>query len=72
MIIIYYGDIQVAYIDAPDAATRARALQASIYVYDWINQPNDGPSIDALKKASADPDTMVKRDSCPIQRGFVL
>ena len=55
-----YGDTPVAYIDAPDAATRARALQASIYVYDWINQPNAGPSIDALKKASADPDPMVR------------
>ena len=55
-----YGDTPVAYIDAPDPATRARALQASIYVYDWINQPNDGPSIDALKKASTDPDPMVR------------
>ena len=55
-----YGDTPLAYIDASDAATRARALQASIYVYDWINQPNDGPSIDALKKASTDPDPMVR------------
>lgn len=55
-----YGDTAVAYIDAPDAATRARALQASMYVYDWINQPDDGPSIDALKKALTDPDPMVR------------
>ena len=55
-----YGDTPVAYIDAPDPATRARALQASIFVYDWINQPNDGPAIDALTKASMDPDPMVR------------
>jgi hypothetical protein len=55
-----YGDTPLAYIDAPEAATRARALQASMYVYDWINHPNDGPSIEALKKATADPDAMVR------------
>jgi hypothetical protein len=55
-----YGDTPAAYIDDPDPATRARALQASMYVYDWLNQPNDGPSITALKKATADPDPMVR------------
>ena len=55
-----YGDTPAAYIDDADPATRARALQASMYVYDWINQPKDGPSIDALKKAAADPDPMVR------------
>lgn len=55
-----YGDTAAAYIDDPDPATRARALRASMYVYDWINQPNDGPSIAALKKATNDPDPMVR------------
>lgn len=55
-----YGDTPAAYIDDPDPATRARALQASMDVYDWLNQPNDGPSIDVLKKAAADPDPMVR------------
>ena len=55
-----YGDTPAAYINAPDAATRARALQASMSVYDWINLPNDGPSIVALKKAATDPDPMVR------------
>jgi len=55
-----YRDTPAAYIDDLDPATRARALQASMYVYDWLNQPNDGPSIAALKKASADPDPMVR------------
>ena len=55
-----YGDTPAAYIDAQDAATRARALQASMKVYDWINMPNDGPSIDALKKAATDPEPMVR------------
>ena len=55
-----YGDTPAAYINAPDPATRARALQASMYVYDWVNHPNDGPSIEVLKKAAADPDPLVR------------
>jgi hypothetical protein len=55
-----YGDTAAAYIDDPDPAIRARALQASMYVYDWLNQPNDGPSITALKKATTDSDPMVR------------
>jgi len=55
-----YGDTAAAYIDDADPAIRARALQASMYVYDWLNHPNDGPSIDALKKATSDPDPMVR------------
>ena len=55
-----YGDTPAAYIDDADPATRARALQASMYVYDWLNIPHDGPSIDALKKATEDPDPMVR------------
>jgi hypothetical protein len=56
-----YGDTPAAYIDDSDPAVRARALQASMYVYDWLNNPNDGPSIAALKKASSDPDPMVRQ-----------
>jgi len=55
-----YGDTPAAYIDDPDPATRARALQASMYVYDWINNPQDGPSIEVLKKAAADPDPLIR------------
>jgi hypothetical protein len=55
-----YGATAAAYIDDADPAIRARALQASMYVYDWVNKPNDGPSIAALKKATADPDPMVR------------
>ena len=55
-----YGDTPAAYIDAQDAATRARALRASMKVYDWMNMPNDGPSIDAVNKAATDPDPMVR------------
>ena len=55
-----YGDTPAAYIDDADPATRARALRASMYVYDWINNSNDGPSIAALKKASVDPDPTVR------------
>ncbi len=55
-----YGETPAAYIDDPDPATRARALQASKSVYDWINQPKYGPSIAALEKAAWDPDPMVR------------
>ena len=55
-----YGDTAAAYIDDPNPATRARALQASMYVYDWLNHPNDGPSITALKKATTDSDPTVR------------
>ena len=57
---LLYGDTAAAYIDDADPATRARAVQASMYVYDWLNIPHDGPSIDALKKAIEDPDPMVR------------
>ena len=55
-----YGDTAAAYIDDADPAIRARALQASMYVYDWLNHPHDGPSIVALKKATTDADPMVR------------
>jgi hypothetical protein len=55
-----YGDTAAAYIDDADPAIRARALQASMYVYDWVNQPKDGPSVVALTKATSDPDPMVR------------
>jgi hypothetical protein len=55
-----YGDTAAASFDDPNPATRARALQASMYVYDWINHPNDGPAIVVLNKAVSDPDPMVR------------
>lgn len=55
-----YGATAAAYIDDPDPAIRARALQASMYVYDWLNNPYDGPSITALRKASMDSDPTVR------------
>lgn len=55
-----YGDTAAAYIDNPDPAIRARALQASMYVYDWLNNPYEGPSITALRKASTDSDPTVR------------
>ncbi len=56
-----YGATPAAYFDHSDPAIRARALQASIYVYDWLNQPGDGPSIDVLRKAANDPDPLVRK-----------
>jgi hypothetical protein len=56
-----YGATPAAYFDDPDPAVRARALQASIDVYDWINHPEDGPSIDVLRKGTNDPDPLVRK-----------
>jgi hypothetical protein len=55
-----YGETPAAYFDNPDPAVRARALQASIEVYDWLNHPGGGPSIEVLKKALNDPDPLVR------------
>lgn len=55
-----YGATPAAYIDDPDPAVRARALQASMYVYDWVNRPSDGPSVTVLLKARTDQDPMVR------------
>lgn len=55
-----YGATTAAYYDDPDPEVRARAVQASAYVYDWINNPGDGPSIDVLRRAADDPDPLVR------------
>lgn len=55
-----YGATPAAYYDDPDPAVRARAVQASARVYDWINSPGDGPAWDVLMKARDDPDPLVR------------
>lgn len=55
-----YGATPAAYYDDPDPAVRARAVQASAYFYDWLNNPGDGPSFEVLKKAKNDPDPLVR------------
>jgi hypothetical protein len=62
-----YGSTPAAYIDDPDPKTRARALQASMYVYDWINLPGDGPSMSVVRKAAGDPDPMVRELAATFQ-----
>ena len=55
-----YGATPAAYYDDSDPAVRARAVQASAYVYDWLNHPGDGPSVEVLTKAKDDPDPLVR------------
>lgn len=55
-----YGDTAAAYINDPDPAIRARALEATMHVYDWINHSTDGPAINALRKAELDADPQVR------------
>ncbi len=62
-----YGDVPEPYFDSPDAVTRARALRASMAVYDWINHPADGPSTRVLKRAVNDPDPLVKKIALEFQ-----
>ena len=67
-----YGSTPSEYIDDPDPATRARALQASMYVYDWINDPRYGPSMAALNKATMDSDPMVRTLAARINRDLQI
>jgi len=55
-----YGATPAAHFDHPDPAVRARALHASISVYDGLNNPGTGPSIEVLRKAANDPDPLVR------------
>ena len=62
-----YGQTPESSFSDPDPAVRARALRASIDVYDWINQPGDGPTINVLRKALEDQDPMVRRIAAEYQ-----
>ncbi|HEX8146853.1 MAG TPA: hypothetical protein VF591_06715 [Pyrinomonadaceae bacterium] len=55
-----YGATPAAHYDDPDPAVRARAVRASAYVYDWLNNPGRGPSVEVLTKAKNDPDPLVR------------
>ena len=55
-----YGPTAAAQFEDPDPAVRARALRASIAVYDWLNDPRDGPSMEVLRMAANDPDPLVR------------
>ncbi len=55
-----YGTTPAEYIDDPDPLVIARAVKASIYVYDWINHSSEGPSRDVIRKAMADENPLVR------------
>jgi len=57
----HYGATPAAQFGDEDPAVRARALQASIYVYDWMNNPRNGPTVDVLRKALNDQDLLVRK-----------
>jgi hypothetical protein len=63
-----YGATPVPYFDDSDPAVRVRALRASMHIYDWVNHPADGPSIDVLRKAIDDPDPLVRKVAAEFQR----
>ena len=66
-----YGATPAAYYDDPDPAVRARAVQASTYVYDWLNNPGDGPSVEVLTKAQDDPRPDGQGDRRRILKGVI-
>jgi len=55
-----YGETPAAEFDNSDPSVRARALQAGIDAYDWLNQPSDGPLFEMLLQAESDPDSQVR------------
>ena len=56
-----YGETAAAGFESDDPNVRARALQASWVVYDWLNQTSDGPFVRVLRKARVDPDPLVRK-----------
>lgn len=65
-----YGATAAAGFESDDPQVRARALQASWVVYDWVNLAPDGPFIEVLRKARVDPDPLVRKlvaDHCSEQ-----
>lgn len=62
-----YGATPAPYFNDSDPAVRVRALRASMYVYDWVNQPADGPSLNVLRKAIDDPDPLVRKVAAEFQ-----
>lgn len=56
-----YGDVAVSEYDAADPLVRARALQASVAVYDWLNGSTEGAFYELLSRAEHDPDPHVQR-----------
>ena len=65
-----YGPAAAAYFDDPDPEVRARSLRASVYVYDWINHPMDGPFVKVLRKARSDPDPIIRKMAAEYQSEF--
>jgi hypothetical protein len=56
-----YGETAAAGFESDDPYVRARAFKASWLVYDWINDPPDGPFVEVLRKARVDPDPLVRK-----------
>lgn len=63
-----YGETPASHYEHPGPLVRARALRASIYTYDWLNFPSDGPFWQVLQKARNDPDPMVREIAAEIDR----
>ena len=56
-----YADTAAEGFESTDPAVRARSLQASIEVYDWLNGVDDGPFPRLIERASSDPDPTIRK-----------
>ena len=56
-----YGETAAAGFESDDPNVRARALQATWVVYDWVDKSPDGPFVRVLHKARVDPDPLVRK-----------
>ncbi|MFN2510117.1 MAG: hypothetical protein ABR568_01590 [Pyrinomonadaceae bacterium] len=57
----HYADTAAEGFESSESAVRARSLSASIEVHDWLNGVNDGPFPELIRRASNDPDPLVRR-----------
>ncbi|HEX8196076.1 MAG TPA: hypothetical protein VF571_07810 [Pyrinomonadaceae bacterium] len=56
-----YNEVAAEGFESSDAQVRARSLQASIEVYDWMNGVYDGAFPSLIKRAQDDADTLVRK-----------
>ena len=71
--IIYdlYADTAAESFQSSDPKVRARALRASIEVYDWLNEVYDGPFSELIEQARSDPDPLVRSIAADFQANGV-
>ena len=65
-----YAETAAEGFSSPDPAVRARSLQASVAVYDWLNGVDDGPFYPIMDKAVRDDDPLVRAIAADFRRSM--